>query len=98
MPIEVLDSHQARNRWREMLDLVLIDDVDVVITRYSKPVVALLSYEDYLAVQHRLAQVRLERAAESQVTAEPLATMLATERLLAQDWNRPEEDEAWSDL
>jgi len=98
MSIKILDSNQARKHWREMLDTVLADDTDVVITRYNKPVVTLLAYEDYLSIQHELARRRAERKVMRQVAAESLATMLATERVLAQDWNRPEEDEAWADL
>ena len=36
--------------------------------------------------------------AERERRVEPLETALATEAVLARDWNRPEEDEAWRDL
>lgn len=36
--------------------------------------------------------------AERQQEVSPLETMLASEPVLARDWNRPEEDEAWASL
>jgi prevent-host-death family protein len=98
MTVQTLDSNQARNNWREMLDTVLIKDVDVVITRYNKPLVTVLPYEDYLAVQKELDKRRAERKARKRIEGEALATMIASERVLAREWDSPEEDEAWADL
>jgi prevent-host-death family protein len=42
MGTKLIDSHQARNNWRELLDTVRSQGTDVLITRYNKPVVALL--------------------------------------------------------
>jgi hypothetical protein len=36
--------------------------------------------------------------ARDATTSEALATMLATEAVLRRDWDRPEEDSAWTDL
>ena len=36
--------------------------------------------------------------AERRSTSESLATMLASEPVLRRDWERAEEDDAWSDL
>lgn len=96
--IKTLDSNHARNHWREMLDTVLSDDTDVVITRYNKPVVTVVAYEDYIAVQSELARRRAERILKRQMKAETLSTMIASEQVLARDWNTPEEDAAWADL
>jgi len=98
MTVQTLDSNQARNNWREMLDTVLMKDVDVVITRYNKPLVTVVAYEDYLAVQDELIRQRTERKARQQIQNEALATMIASERVLAREWDSPEEDEAWADL
>jgi prevent-host-death family protein len=98
MAVKTVDSNQARNNWREMLDAVMAQDVDVVVTRYNKPVVTMVSYEDYLSVQDELVKRRAERKTQQQIEGETLATMLATERVLAKEWNTPEEDEAWADL
>ncbi|MFZ0548160.1 MAG: type II toxin-antitoxin system prevent-host-death family antitoxin [Candidatus Promineifilaceae bacterium] len=98
MTVKTVDSNQARNNWREMLDTVMAQDIDVVVTRYNKPVVTVVSYEDYLIVQEELTKRRAERKAQQQLEGESLATMLASEYVLAREWNTPEEDEAWADL
>jgi PHD/YefM family antitoxin component YafN of YafNO toxin-antitoxin module len=98
MAIKTLDSNQARNHWREMLDTVLKNEADVVITRYDQPLVAVLAYEDYLAVHDELIKQRATRKARQQVGRETLATMVASERVLAREWNSPVEDEAWANL
>lgn len=98
MTITILDSNQARNNWRELLDRVLINDTDVVITRYNKPVVTVVAYEDYLLIQDELLKRRAEREAKKRIDASALATMIASEQVLARDWNTPEEDEAWANL
>jgi len=98
MAVKTLDSSQARNHWREMLDTVLKNEADVVITRYDQPLVAVLAYEDYLAVHAELIKQRAARKARGQVERETLATLLASERVLAREWNSPAEDEAWASL
>jgi len=98
MTIRIIDSNQARNNWREMLDTVTARQVDVVITRYNKPVVTMLDYEDYLAVRDELARQRALRKANRQLREEAATTMYASERILAREWDTPEEDEAWRDL
>jgi PHD/YefM family antitoxin component YafN of YafNO toxin-antitoxin module len=97
MTVKLLDSNQARNKWREMLDDVLLSNVDVVITRYNQPMVTVVAYADYLAVVDELTQFRAERA-RRRVLAESKATLLASEHVLARDWESPEEDAAWADL
>ena len=98
MEMKTIDSNQARNNWREMLDMVKNKDIDVVITRYNHPVVTMLDYEDYLGIRDELARQRRERQKRKQLQGEAIATMLASERILARDWDTPEEDEAWQDL
>jgi PHD/YefM family antitoxin component YafN of YafNO toxin-antitoxin module len=98
MTVKTLDSNQARNHWREMLDTVLKNDTDVVITRYDQPVVTMLAYEDYLAVHDELVKQRAARKARQQAERETQATMLASERVLAREWDSPVEDAAWANL
>jgi len=81
-----------------MLDAVLNDEADIVITRYDQPVVTVVAYEDYLAVREQLIQQRTRRKARKNVEHESMATMIASERVLARDWDTPEEDAAWLDL
>jgi PHD/YefM family antitoxin component YafN of YafNO toxin-antitoxin module len=98
MAVRILDSNRARNNWRGMLDAVLSDETDIVITRYDKPLVTVVAYEDYLAVQDELTKKRAARKARQRMQGETLATMIASERVLAREWNTPEEDAAWADL
>jgi len=97
MTVKTLDSNQARNNWREMLDTVVVSGVDVVITRYNQPIAAVVSYEDYVAMANQLAEMRTERA-KQRALAESRATFLASEQVLAREWESPEEDEAWTNL
>jgi len=53
-----LSSHEARTRWRDMLDAVSQGKTDVVIERYGKPVAAVIAYEDYEAVVEELEDLR----------------------------------------
>jgi prevent-host-death family protein len=98
LTVRKLDSNQARNNWREMLDAVLSKDTDVIITRYDKPLVTVVAYEDYLAVRDELSKQRAARRARGRLAGEALATMMASEHVLAREWNTPEEDDAWADL
>lgn len=98
MATKTLDSHQARNNWRDVLDAVLTEHTDIVITRYNKPLVTIVAYEDYLSVRDELTRQRAERDLRNRVLNETRATMLASEHVLARDWDTPEEDEAWQDL
>jgi prevent-host-death family protein len=98
MVVKIVGSNQARNNWREMLDTVMAQDVDVIVTRNNKPIVTLMSYENYLIVKDELVRRRAERKTRQQLEGESLATMIAAEQVLAREWNTPEEDEAWADL
>ncbi|MCB0157185.1 MAG: type II toxin-antitoxin system prevent-host-death family antitoxin [Caldilineaceae bacterium] len=91
MPVTTFESRAARENWRDVLDATTSGQSDVVITRYGKPVTVMIRYEDYLAVRDELLRVRAEQS-------ETFQTMLASEAVLARDWNTPEEDEAWADL
>lgn len=97
MTVETLDSNQARNNWREMLDSVATRHTDVVITRYNKPVVTVVAYEDYIEIRDELARRRAKRMQQLSIS-ESMATTFASEQVLARDWNTAEEDEAWVDL
>jgi prevent-host-death family protein len=98
MTILTIDSNQARANWRDLLDAAVTEDTDVIITRYNKPVVAVVSYEDYVAMQVELQRHRALRRTRRRIAGEAAATMVASERVLAKEWDTPEEDEAWADL
>ncbi len=98
MTVKTLDSSQARNHWRALLELALTAGTDVVITRQNKPIVAVVAYEDYLAVREFLSIQRAVRHSQPNQIQESRATMYASEQVLAREWDTPEEDEAWADL
>ena len=63
-------SEDVRQNWRDTLDYVYAGG-DVVIQRYSKPLAALISYDDYLALAEELDDLRAgRRAAEILARAE----------------------------
>jgi prevent-host-death family protein len=91
MTVKTLESRSARENWRDLLDSATAGQTDIVITRYGKPVTAMIRYEDYVAVQDELVKLRAQQS-------EAYQTMLASESALAREWDSPEEDEAWADL
>jgi len=63
MPVKVLDSNTARTRWRDILDEAGGGDTDVVVERYGKPMVAVIAYDDFVAIQDELDDLRAARRA-----------------------------------
>jgi prevent-host-death family protein len=61
-----LDSNEARSRWREVLDAGA-KKLDVVITRYGKPVSVVIDYEDYAALQEELDELRAGQRAQAEL-------------------------------
>jgi len=68
MSQQTLKANEARSRWREIVDGVLVGG-DVVIERYGKPTVAVIPYDDYLALQEELEDLRAARRAEAALQA-----------------------------
>jgi prevent-host-death family protein len=58
-----LDSNEARSRWREVLDAGA-RKLDVIITRYGKPVSVMIDYEDYQAIREELEDLRAGQRAQ----------------------------------
>ena len=65
MTIATWDSNDARIKWRAMLDIAAAGVTDVVITRYGKPLVAVIDYEDFLALREELDDLRAARRADA---------------------------------
>lgn len=63
MPVKTLNSNQARTNWRDILDAAGRGDADVVVERYGKPIVAVIAYEDFAALQDELDELRASRRA-----------------------------------
>lgn len=62
MSAQILDSNQARLKWREVLDAATAGD-DVIVERYGKPTAAVIPYEDYEALLDELDDLRAARRA-----------------------------------
>lgn len=65
MEVTTWDSRQAREKWRDLLDMASGGKADVVITRHGKPAAALIGYTDYLALQEELEELRSARRAQA---------------------------------
>jgi prevent-host-death family protein len=63
---KVMDSNDARLHWRDVLDAGA-KGLDVVITRYNKPVSVVIDYEDYLALVEHLEDLRAARRAAATI-------------------------------
>ena len=63
MTIATLDSNAARAQWRTLLDAAA--ETDVVITRYGKPVSVMIDYDDWVALQEELDDLRAARRANA---------------------------------
>lgn len=65
MTIKTLKSDAARNAWRDVLDDVAAGDDVVIVERYNKPLVAVIPYEAFLAVQEELDEWRTAQQAQA---------------------------------
>jgi PHD/YefM family antitoxin component YafN of YafNO toxin-antitoxin module len=63
MPVKVLDSNTARTQWRDIMDTASSGNADVVVERYGKPMVAVIAYDDFVALQDQLDDLRAARRA-----------------------------------
>jgi prevent-host-death family protein len=63
MTPKVLSSEKARTQWREVLDTAVSGN-DVVVERYGKPAVAIISYQDFLELVDILQEMREVREAQ----------------------------------
>jgi prevent-host-death family protein len=65
MPQQTLNTNEARTRWRDIIDAAHAGQSDIVIERYGKPMVVIIPYEDYLALEEELEELRAARRAEA---------------------------------
>lgn len=70
------------------MEVITIDEIDGKLK--------LLSDEKLVAVYHFVSYLVDHELAGSDVSAREL--MIASETLIASDWDTPEEDKAWADL
>ena len=65
MVAKTISSKEARSRWRDLLDAVSGRKEAVVISRNKKPIVAMIPFEDYEALQEQIEEMRISRRAEA---------------------------------
>lgn len=65
MTVQKLDSNRARTQWRDVLDTAASGTSDIVIERYGKPVVVVIAYRDFVALQDELDELRAARRADA---------------------------------
>ncbi len=68
MAYQILNSEDARTRWRDILDIAGTGQ-DVVIARYGKPMVAVIPIADYDALLEELEELRAARHAQQSLEA-----------------------------
>ena len=61
MTVATIGSREARKNWRDLLDTAHSEGTDTIIERNGKPVAALIPYQDYMALQEVLADLRAAR-------------------------------------
>lgn len=75
-----------------MMQVVTVDQIDERLKKLPP---------EKLVVVYDFVSYLIERMTEQSLfdaPSEALQTMIASEAVLARDWNRPEEDLAWADL
>jgi hypothetical protein len=73
MDTKVMEAEAVRREWREVIDTVLAGS-NVVVGIDNKPLVAVIHYEDYLALQEQiedLQDIRLAEAAYAEYLRDP---------------------------
>jgi prevent-host-death family protein len=87
MSEKVMQADAVRSEWRDVMDQVVAGGT-VLVERYRKPVVAVISYEDYLAVRETLEDlqdIRLAEAALAEYRRDPSRAMPVEEYMAARD-------------
>ena len=62
MTVQVLDSRDARTKWRDIMDAAQTG-VETVIERFGRPTAVVIPYADYEALQEELDDLRAARRA-----------------------------------
>ena len=78
-----------------MITTTIIDIGNSRGIRIPKPVLAESGLGEQVELQVKKGEIRIVPAP---IKNESTATTLLSEKVLATDWNRPEEDEAWASL
>jgi len=68
MSLTTFESREARAKWRKLLDRASAGG-DSVIERYGQPTAAVIPFEDFLALQEELDDLRAGRRAQEALEA-----------------------------
>lgn len=63
MTVTTFKSDEARNRWRDMMDIALTGG-QVIVERYNKPQAILIGYEQMKAIMQRLHELEAWQEAQ----------------------------------
>ena len=58
---KMMDSNTARDNWRAVLDAATAGGQHIVVTRYGKPAIAVIAYDDFVAIKSELAYASVKR-------------------------------------
>jgi prevent-host-death family protein len=61
--VKIVNSREARTKWRDLLDDIFSGDSDVIIERNGKPIAAMIPAADYRELQDELDDLRAARRA-----------------------------------
>lgn len=61
--LQTMSSDAVRSQWRTVVDTAM-QGKDIVVQRYGKPAVAIIAYEDFIALQEMLEDLRDLREAQ----------------------------------
>lgn len=61
MELVRIGANKLRTNLGGLIDQVQRSECDVIVTRYIRPIVAIIPYQDYLAMKDALDTVRRER-------------------------------------
>jgi prevent-host-death family protein len=64
MQAQIMKSDEARLKWRDLIDAAMAGS-DIVIERYNKPAAVVIPFEDYVALQEELEDLRSGRRAQA---------------------------------
>jgi prevent-host-death family protein len=94
MNTKVMQADQVRSDWRDVMDEVSAGKSTVLVQRYKKPVVAVISYDDFLVLQERIEYLEdLEdaRKARAEYERDPSTAISVQEMIAALEHDHGEE-------
>ncbi len=68
MTVQIMKSDQARLRWRRILEAARAGN-DTIIEHYDTPTAVVIPYEDFMALQDELDDLRAGRRAQAALEA-----------------------------